>query len=219
MHPSQTDITVPSSPNEGKIFFEEKGGATAFANSFNELLNKVQKLVVSRYLPPENTQRLRHSGTHSHPGAPETYQSGIQKHSSKTTVTFDELINHDLTVVARCISGVRNDMERQFAQMMYTTISSSCEQSGNVIDAREAGSLPAAFARMLETVEFAVKKDGSVSLPQLHIGPAAFDLITKALSDESAEYHQKIEQIKERKIAEALEKETDRKARFLKYGE
>ena len=219
MNPHQTENVSHLTPSERKKFFDEPGRATAFSNSFADLLRAVQRQVVARYLPPENTQRLRHSGTHSHPGVPEAYQSGLQTHSSRTTITFEELINNDLSAIARCIAGVRDDMERQFAQMMYRSISSASEQSGNVVDAQKEGSLPAAFARMLEKIEFSVDKDGNVTLPQIHVGPDTFDSFQKAISEASPEYHNEIAEIMKRKRADALEREADRKARFVKYGE
>lgn len=200
-------------------FFEDEGCTEAFSESFLKLLASIQKSVVAKYLPPENTQRLRHGGECSHPGLPEAYQSGIQQHTSTATVSFAELINHDLSAIGRCVADVREDMERQFAQMMYASISSACEQSGNVVNAEEAGSLPEAFSRMLETVEFAANKDGSVSLPEIHMGPQTLERFTKAIADASPDYHDRIERIKKRKITEALAKETDRKARFARYGD
>lgn len=110
-------------------------------------------------------------------------------------------------------------MERQFAQMMYRSISSASEQSGNVVDAQKEGSLPAAFARMLEKIEFSVDKDGNVTLPQIHVGPNTLDSFQRAISEAPPEYHNQIEEIMKRKRAEALKREADRKARFVKYGE
>jgi len=219
MNSHQTEHVSQLTPSERKSFFEEPGRATAFSKSFADLLRAVQRQVVARYLPPENTQRLRHRGTHSHPGAPEAYLSGLQTHSSKTTITFEELINNDLSAIARCIAGVSGDMERQFAQMMYRSISSASEQSGNVVDAQKEGSLPAAFARMLEKIEFSVDKDGNVTLPQIHVGPNTLDSFQRAISEAPPEYHNQIEEIMKRKRAEALKREADRKARFVKYGE
>lgn len=219
MNSHQTENVSHLTPSERRIFFEEPGRATAFSNSFAVLLSSVQREVVARYLPPENTQRLRHSGTHSHPGVPEAYQSGIQTHSSNTTITFEELINNDLSAIARCIAGVRDDMERQFAQMMYHSISSASEQSGNVVDAQKEGSLLAAFARMLEKIEFSVDKDGNVTLPQIHVGPDKFDSFQRAINEAPLEYHHAIKEIMKGKRADALEREADRKARFVKYGD
>lgn len=205
--------------DQRRCFFEDKGTAAAFSESFRRLLASIQKKVVAKYLPPENTQSLRHGGECFHPGLPDAYQSGIQQYTSTATISFDELIKHDLSAIYRCIASIREDMERQFAQMMYSSISAACEQNGNVVNAKEAGSLPEAICRMLETLEFVANKDGSVSLPEIHMGPEAYERFTEAIANASPEYHERIESIKKRKVADALAKEAERKARFARYGD
>lgn len=50
------------------IYFQDKRVASALQKSITEFLSVVQKEIVSRYLSPENTHRLRHGGQWEHPG-------------------------------------------------------------------------------------------------------------------------------------------------------
>ena len=81
-------------------------------------------------------------------------------------IPYDEIIMGDLSLIDRKISGVANDMRRQFMDMLYTSLSAATERSGNVVDAKKIGSIPASFLEMLKKVEFSVGRDGKVNLPE-----------------------------------------------------
>lgn len=204
--------------NERSYFFDE-ASSKIFEQSYISLLANIQKKLVSKYLPSENMQRIRHGGGWSHPGAPQSYQSGIQQHSSAVSISFEDIVKNDLSAIDRFLLKFTEDMERQFLQTMYSTISAACEQSGNVVDAKAEASLAEAYAKMLEKVEFSADKEGNVRLPEVHMGSEQFTIFTKAIEAESPEYHQRIEEIIARKTAEALNREAGRKARFIRYGE
>ena len=199
-------------------YFDDQGSAVAFDKAFLQLLAATQKKVTSKYLPPENTHRIRHGGKWLHPGLPQVSEGGLQQHSSIVTIPFEDLVGHDLDAIERCTHKLAADMEEQFVRMMYSTISAACEQTGNTVDAKAAGSIPEAFAEMLEKVQFGTGKDGTVRLPEIHMGSEAFTAFTKAMDTIPAAFHQRIEEIKERKTLEALDREAKRKARFVRYG-
>lgn len=199
-------------------YFDDPGSAVAFDKAFLQLLANTQKNVTSKYLSPENTNRLRHGGKWLHPGLPQATGMGLQQHSSAVTIPFEDLVKHDLGAIERCVQKLAADMEQQFAHMLYSTISAACEQSGNTVDAKSAGSIPEAFAEMLEKVEFGADKQGTVRLPEFHMGPEAFESFSKAMDSLPLTFHQRIEEIKARKTLEARDREAKRKARFVCYG-
>lgn len=199
-------------------YFSDETGEEEFHRSFAKLLMKVQKQTTSRYLSPENTHQFKHGGQWVHPAAPESLVSGIKEHSSKTTVPFEKLVNHDLAVIDQVVGKFAEDMERQFLQMMYSTVSAAAEMAGNTIDVKAIGSLSEAFAQMLEKVQFSADKFGKVSLPEIHLAPESGEKLRRSISEAPPEFHQRIEEIKERKTSEAIEREAHRKSRFVRYG-
>lgn len=200
------------------IYFEDERVSSAFQKSMMEFLTAIQKNIVCRYLSPENTHRLRHRGKWGHPGSPDVVNGGIEQHSSFAELPFEDIVKHDLGLIDRFAQKLAQDMERQFAQMMYSAISTVCDQTGNTVDAKAAGACEA-FAEMLEKIQFSADKSGKVNFPELHGGPEAVARIQKALENAPPEYHQRIEEIQARKIAEALDREAKRKARFVRYGD
>jgi hypothetical protein len=71
---------------------------------------------------------------------------------------------------------------------------------------------------MLEKIELGVDKDGTVSMPQLHVSPEFGNRMMAALENTSQDYQDRVEALKARKTAEALARETERKAKFVRYG-
>ena len=71
---------------------------------------------------------------------------------------------------------------------------------------------------MLEKIELAVDKDGTVSMPQLHVSPELGDRMMAALENTSQDYKDRVEELKARKTVEALAREAERKAKFGRYG-
>jgi hypothetical protein len=72
---------------------------------------------------------------------------------------------------------------------------------------------------MLEKIEFSANKAGEVTLPEIHLGTDTFNQFTRAMQESTQAYKAMVEDIKARKVAEALERESARKAKFVRYGE
>ncbi|MES2878263.1 MAG: hypothetical protein V4713_07555 [Pseudomonadota bacterium] len=209
-----------STPPKGQRanYFSDEMGEEEFQQSFVKLLAQMQKATVSKYLNPENTHMFKHGGQWAHPAAPDVIPGDMKAHSAQTAVSFDKLVNHDLTVIDQVLRQLTESMERQFMQMMYSTVSAAAESVGNVVDAKAVGSTHEAIAQMLERVEFSSDKFGNVTPPTIHAGPETIQALLKSAADAPPEFHQRIEAINARKTAEALEREIQRKARFVHYG-
>lgn len=177
------------------------------------------KLRMSQLIPAENVQRFRHGGNWSHPGLPNTFNDGMQQHSSEIAIKFEELVNHDLSAISRYVDKLVEDLNAQFQRKMYATISAACDQSGNVVDASAAGGPIEGIAAMLETIRFSADKHGNVQRPQIHLSPEAFESFRRAQASAPPELLQRIQQLDEIRSAEAIEEEIRRKARFARYGE
>jgi hypothetical protein len=143
----------------------------------------------------------------------------MQLHSSEIAIKFDELVNHDLSTIARYVDKLVEDLNAQFQRTMYATISAACDQSGNLVDASEAGGPIERLAAMLEKIRFSSDKNGKVQRPQIHMSPEAFDNFRKAQETAQPELLERIQQLDGLRTAEAIEEEIQRKARFVRYGE
>lgn len=202
-----------------KSYFAERSALEAFDKALLNHTRAVIKLYVSQFVPPENRQRLRHGNSWSHPGNPQVVSTGVQQHSAELSVKFEHIIAHDLDAINRHIDMIVKAMLEQFMQMMYSTLSATCQQTGNVVDAEEAGGPLEAFAAMLEKIQFSADKQGKVTLPQVHLHPDTLKRMQDAEKTASPELLRRMEETKTRKTAEALQVEALRKARFVKYGE
>lgn len=203
----------------GLGYFIDEAGAAAFTSAFTRMLAEQAKLAVSQYTSDENTMRLRHGGEWQHPGAPEAVGTGMQPHSAVIATDFKELVDHDLGAIDRAAKQLVDSLGKQFAQMVYSTVAASCDQTGNVVDAKASGSLTEAFLKGIEKVEFSVDRNGQVRLPEVHLHPTAFAHMKAALETAPPEFAARMEAIKASKTADALKREEERKAKFVRYGE
>ena len=210
---------MSKAPQAKVDFLSDKPSSEAFERALVKHVGEVLKLMMSRLINPENVQRFRHGGDWSHPGLPDAYNAGMQQHSSEVVIKFDELVNHDVSAINRYVQKIVEDMNGQFQKMMYTTISASCDQIGNVVDAKTAGGPIEGFAAMLEKIRFGVDKDGNVKRPEIHLSPEALEKFKRAQEAASPELLQRIHDLGEQRAAEAIQEEAKRKARFARYGD
>lgn len=208
-----------NSPFNRFDILNDKSAAEAFDRALTKLLGDALKLRRSQLISAENMQSFRHGDDWSHPGLPNAYNAGMQLHSSEIAIKFDELVNHDLSAISRYVDKLVEDLNAQFQRTMYATISAACDQSGNLVDASQAGGPIESLAAMLEKIRFTADKHGKVQRPQIHMSPASFDKFREAQESASPELLQRIQQLDELRAAEAIEEEIQRKARFVRYGE
>jgi hypothetical protein len=164
-------------------------------------------------------QRFNHGSGWAYRANSESSPGNLQTVTTGWEVKFKDIINGDLSLIENSLSGVTEDMQRNFMKMMYATISESCDRSGNVVDAKQSGSIAAGFLEMLQKIELAVGRDGQVHMPEIHASPDMAKKIMAELKNQSPEFEKEVERIKAEKIALALQRESDRKARFKRYDE
>ncbi|KAH0427722.1 hypothetical protein A8H39_06640 [Paraburkholderia fungorum] len=200
-------------------YFFDKAGAKAFDEAFLRLVAEQQKKMVAQYMSAENSFRLRHRGGWVHPGAPDAVVNQPRQHSSTVETQFQDLVDNNLNAIDRNVRELLDAMHQQFAAMLYSTVSSACEQTGNTVDAQAAGSVENALLEMMEKIELVANRNGEVTLPQIHAGPEAAARMADALSTVSPEFKQRFDEILHRKTHEAVAREAERKAKFARYGE
>jgi hypothetical protein len=202
-----------------RSFFEFDAGVDAFINAFTSAMRQFQKRFVSNFIPPENTQRFHHGDGWRRPASAEMTAGQMKEHSAVLETSLNDILANDLGLLERSFAQISEAMQRQFAGMMYSTISEACDASGNVVDAQKEGSLPDSFMAMLEKIEFGVDKHGNVHMPQIHAAPEIADRMMTELGAAPPEFGERVEQLKQKKILEATEREAARRAKFARYGE
>ena len=200
-------------------YFADYRAISAFSHTFATHVDRVLKDFVSQFVPPENTHHLRHGEDWGHPGLSDATSGGVQQHTSEAVFKFQDVVDHDLSAIDHHVQKITEDMGRQFQQMMYATISAACDQSGNVVDAKAEGGPLEGFAAMFEKIQFSADKHGKVTEPQIHMSPEMFEKLREAEKSASPELLQRIKLARERKTADAIDREAHRKARFLRYGD
>lgn len=202
-----------------RSFFEFDVGVEAFNKAFTSAMSQFQKRFVSKFIPPENTHRFYHGSGWRNPASAEMTAGEMKMLSAVLQTSLDDIIANDLRLLERSFAQISETMRRQFAEMMYSTLSEACDASGNIVDAQKEGSLPNSFIAMLERVEFAADKHGNVQMPEIHAAPETAERLITALEAAPPEFGERVEQLKQKKILEATEREAARKAKFARYGE
>lgn len=200
-------------------YFIDEASARAFDAAFLRLIAEQQKQVVASYMLPEVSLVLRHRGSWAHPGAPEAISGVPHRHSATIETPFDGLIDNDLGIIRRNLQSLIEALQQQFASMIYSTVSSVCEQTGNTVDAQAAGSIESALLEMMEKIELTANRRGEVALPDMHVGPEAGARMKEALANPSPEFKQRFDDLVKQKTQAAKAREVERKAKFARYGD
>jgi hypothetical protein len=198
-------------------YFEKEEEIEAFHRTFSRVAAQLLKETRDKFILPKNVHRFHHGGDWTSPANPEASNTGVQQHSVELTAHFDDLIGGDLDQISRTFKEVTDGLSRQFAQMMYSTVSEVADKSGNVVNAKDLG-IPEAFIAMMEKVDFSADKNGNIRLPEIHVGRDGADRILKTLEAQPQEFRDRVEAIKAKKREEALTREAERKAKFVNYG-
>jgi hypothetical protein len=203
---------------ERPSFFVFEAGEDAFNEAFTFALRQFQRALRGKFVPPENTYRLYHGDRWCNPASVEVAPGETKILSAELNILSKDIVANDLGLLQRSFLHVSETLQRQLAALMYSTMSDACNASGNVVDAQKEGSLPNSFVAMLEKVEFAADKHGVVHMPEVHAPQGIAERLMTELEAAGPEFGEKFEQLKQKKILEATEREAARKAKFARYG-
>lgn len=192
----------------------DPSGRLAFIESENEWLMNRQKLLSKNFMNPENTVRYNHRGDVRHQDTNDDESGQMKPHSATRTIRFEDVKNNDLEAWASGLIQMADELHESVMGMMFQTINASTEKTGNVVDAKQAGSFPEAFIEMLEKIEFGVDRNGEVSMPVIAVPPGIAEKQIAELEAQPPEFQDRVEAVKARKTQDALAREEARKARF-----
>jgi len=194
--------------------FERADEETAFDASVTMLVGRMQARSRQMFVSEENTLRMNHGGSWIHAAQDPESDTTMHTISVESLIPFKDIAENDLGLIARTILPLNEEMEKQFAQSMYGVIGAAAEKVGNVVDAKAAGSFANSMLEMFRKIEIGVDREGNISMPQLHVGPAMAEKIANELQDVPPEIEAEIEQVRAEKVQSALDREAERKAKF-----
>lgn len=196
------------------ICFERKEEDAAFEHAVNKLISALQEQARATFVSEHNVLRMNHGGDWVHSASEAEPGTTMHQISAEWLIPFKDIADNDLTLIARTIRPISEDMQKQFAQNMYAVVGAAAEKVGNVVDAKAAGSFAQSMLELFSKIELGVDRDGNISMPQIHVRPETYERIVAEMQAVPAEIEAQIEKVKALKIQEALEKEAARKAKF-----
>lgn len=212
---SNIDEQPQTKPDDPRIrCFERPADDEIFERSVVALMAKLQEKSRKTFVSEHNVLRINHGNNWVHSARNPEPDTSMHTLSSEWTITYKEIAENDLGLISRTILPISEEMDKQFAQKMYSVVGAAAEKVGNVVDAKTAGSFGASMLEMFRKLEFGVDRDGNVSMPQIHVGPDFFARLPEEMSKVPPEISAEIERVKAVKIQDALHREAERKAKY-----
>ncbi|MDP9421378.1 MAG: hypothetical protein M3Q19_00840 [Pseudomonadota bacterium] len=194
--------------------FERAQDEEVFETSVASLLGKMQATSRQMFVSQQNILRMNHGGTWVHAAREPEPDTSMHTISAEWMIPFKDIAENDLSLIARTILPINEEMEKQFALNMYGVVGAAAEKVGNVVDVKATGSFAKSMLEMFQRIELGVDRNGAISMPQIHVGPGMAERIAKELESVPPEIEAEIEQVKAEKVQQALEREASRKAKF-----
>lgn len=196
------------------ICFDDPHAAEIFEKSVSRLIGALAEQSQSMYLHEENVLRMNHGETWVRSARATDSDATMHRISAEWTIPYKNIADNDLSLIARSVLPVSEEMQKQFARNVYGVVGAAAVKVGNVVDATASGSIAESFVEMMSKVELGVGRDGTVSMPQLHLHPSMFDRVKAAMDTISPELEAELERLKAVKTREAYAREDARKAKF-----
>ncbi|GLO56327.1 hypothetical protein PPUJ20066_23630 [Pseudomonas putida] len=189
---------------------QAEGVKEAFVKEIGEELRNAQKQVGGG----ENTLIFNHGGSwQSHHSYAPDRVAQAQTLSHETRLDMEKIVSGRLEIIEQTKHEIIENMVASFAEHFYKMLSDTCEESGNVIDGR-GKSMGEHILESIDSIELSVNKDGKVSPPKIMVSPVTAKLIENDPTVQSPEFQARYLEIVNRKISEAIARESERKAKF-----
>jgi hypothetical protein len=179
-----------------------------------KLLDSLRETQRRQFISEKNVMRYQHGGRWHHPANSDA--ADVRNHHFEAVwhIPYKNLVDNDLSLIRRSLNEMGTSMDEQFATAMYAMVRDAAASVGNVVDAKATGSIAESFLEMLRKVEVGVDRDGTISMPQLHVHPDTWVKMEEELRRQPPEFGAEVERIQAEKAAAAFEREAARKSRY-----
>lgn len=216
------EITARASPTDlpPKVPFLFRAESKRFCDKLLRTMRHYMDVQVMQIIPPENISRYGHgqqwaARSSDQPDDIHTFQ----EHSTAIEIRGQDVVDGKLEILPSHIKEITGGFFEGVMKSLYATVRQSTERTGNIVSAKQAGSLAVAFRQALEKVAFGVDEQGNVSIPTFHMPPELAERLQLESEALGPEFIREIEEIKARKIREALAEEAARRKRFKGLAE
>lgn len=199
--------------------FVMPGEAAGIERAVLKLMSVLRERQRRHFIGENNVMRYHHGDSWHRPENNEGSDVKMHRFEAVWEIPYDALVENDLGLIRRSLSQICTSMDRQFATAVYDMVGEAAESVGNVVDAKATGSIAASFLEMLKKIELGVDRDGSVSMPQIHVHPDTWPKVLEDLQRQPPEFNEEVERVKAEKTADALAREEARKAKFKRREE
>jgi hypothetical protein len=190
-----------------------------FMDAFSERIAETQKAATANYVSSTNVHRLRHGTTWDIHPTDSSGNDSFETISSQFAINLSDVANNDISTLARALHETADAMHREFAQRVYSMIGEAADSVGNSISAKDHASLTDAMYAALEKIEFLSDRFGKVTPPTMHVSPETGRLLGGIEAQSTPDVKAKFDKLIAAKTQAALDAETIRKSRFVRYGE
>ena len=198
-----------------QLVWPERHRVRAFEARFVRSVQDIQFRLLEDLVPSENRMSYSHGGGWGFRREDASVHVGeFQRASSSKTVSFERLVDNDLTLIRELIMAMAGDLARQMMSRAFEVITEGVESVGNTVSAKESGSLALAFRDALKKIEFGVDASGNVAAPRMHAPPAIQQQLVAEWERQSPEFKEEVEHIIKGKVEAALEEERLRLGRY-----
>jgi hypothetical protein len=190
--------------------------SAAFERRWLEELPKRLYALQIQFIPERNILKYAH-GTHwtSHNTDGDEVPGEFKAHGEEFSVSAKERAGGELEKLTTLVDECARKFASAMVSSMHETLTTTTNTTGNVVSwNRKAKNAPAAFLELLRKVEFGVTEDGKPSLPSFLDPDPAFLAEVQEHEAANPSFREEVERIKAEKIADALSREADRKAKF-----
>ncbi|TMC19375.1 MAG: hypothetical protein E6J34_15420 [Chloroflexi bacterium] len=193
----------------------------AFDLSIAKIIHASLRQQTGSLIPLQNSYFLPHGKRWAlqREGDNGTSTSELQPITAEGVVAHSKLIDHDPTVIVEFINNTIREMASQFSRLMYQVVGSAADEVGNTVSRADYATLADTFLEMMRKIKFSVTKDGSVSLPEIHVHPSNAKRFIDELRRQPASFSREVQVIKAQKRLSALEDELARLKKFYSQQE
>jgi hypothetical protein len=135
----------------------------------------------------------------------------IEPHSIETRIDLPRVVANDLHVVSDFISKTVSDLETQFLHDLLR----ETKDTGQAVTVPKEGSLADGFLEMVRRGAASIGSDGKPSTPNLYLfGKDYRARLEREIAERGPEFKKQVDEIRQAKEKEALEREKQRLARY-----
>jgi hypothetical protein len=202
----------PERSSSERVPFPAIAASRAFMTSVTQLVREQVAERVEGVISQQNTLSFVHGGSFSTmPGAEPGH---FQEFSYPVKFPLDAIRGSRATVLLDLTAELSENIAESQIKRLYEVVLDGAKSVGNAIPATPGRPIAEQFLEMAERVDYSVGEDGTVQVPSLHLHPTVANRIIPELHAQEAQYADRMEDIRIRKTAEALERERVRVSRF-----